>query len=128
MIPEDIPKLQEIHGKSPMKYDVLELDGANLLTALVVCDDEDSPHVMLAAERVAEMVLIMDHEWESPAFRNVALGELHRKIAPIVLGEGISSAYAFLGPDVPRGYDKRLYALGARQMIWRCVKWIAGGE
>ena len=123
----DIPKIEEIYAKSPMKYDLPMLDSPNLLSALVMVDDKDEPHVMLAAERVAEMYLVMDHDWETPAYRAIALQNLHLEVGPRLRAIGIKSAYAFLGPDVPKGYDRRLYRLGAREMIWRCVKWIAGG-
>ncbi len=128
MTQSDIPKIEAIYAKSPIKYDIPMLDSPNLLSALVMVDEADNPRVMLAGERVAEMFLVMDHGWQTPAFRAIALNELHNEVVPRLQTMGIRSAYAFLGPDVPAGYDRRLYKLGARKMIWRAVKWIAGGE
>lgn len=125
---EDIPKIEAIYARSPAKYDVPMLDSPNLLTSLVMVDDDDEPHALLAGEMVAEMFLVIDHEWETPAYRAIALNELAKAVVPQLEARGIHSAYAFLGPDIPTGYDKRLYRLGARIMTWRCVKWIKGGK
>lgn len=128
MKPEDVPKIEAIYAKSPMKYDLPMLDSKNLMCPLVMVDDDDEPHVLLAGERVAEMFLVMDHEWQTPAFRAIALAELHSAVVPKLKQEGIRAAYAFLGPDVPRGYERRLWKLGARVMEWKCLKWIREGD
>lgn len=128
MKPEDVPKIEAIYARSPAKYDLPMLDSPNLLSALVMVDEDDKPHALLVAEMVAEMYLVMDHDFETPAYRAIALTELAKAVVPQLELKGIHSAYAFLGPDIPKGYDRRLYRLGARKMIWRCLKWIRGGD
>lgn len=122
---DDIPKIEAIYASSPLKYDIPMLDSPVLLSALVMVDENDEPRVMLAAEQVAEMVLVMDHSWQTPAFRAIALKELHSAVVPVLEVKGIRAAYAFLGPDVPKGYQKRLHAMGANLMNWVCLKWNA---
>ena len=122
--PSDIPKLEAIYGRSPMKYDLPMLDSPELLASLVYADDKDEPHILVSSLKVAEMFLIMDHDWETPAFRSIAFSELFEQMKPKLVEMGISNAYAFMGPLVPKGFDRLLYKLGARVMEWRCVKWI----
>jgi hypothetical protein len=122
----DILKLEEIYLRSPMKYVLPMLDSPELLESLVMVDENDEPHVMVSALKVAEMFLIMDHEWETPAFRAVAFSELFAEMRPRLEAMGVSNAYAFMGPSVPKGFDRLLHKLGARIMEWRCVKWIKG--
>jgi len=123
---DDIPKLLAIHAESRAKYGMPALDDVNVLEAMVAVDEEDNPRVLLTAERVAELVLVMDHTWETPAYRAVALGELVKEMRDRLLSKDLNSSYAFLGPDVPRSYERRLWKLGARAMDWKCVKWIRG--
>lgn len=126
MRPSDIETIEEIYARSPSKYDIPLLDSKYLDTALVAVDDEDRPRMLLAAEQVAELFLVIDHEWEKPAFRLVALAALTKEIRRRLESKGYRSAYAFLGPDVPAGYDRKLFKFGARKMIWRCLKFLRG--
>lgn len=123
---EDIPKIEAIYRNSPAKYDIPMLDSPMIETAFVMVDEKDEPRAMLAAEKVTEMFLVLDHKWETPAFRAIAVGELAASVRARVESSGIRAAYAFLGPDIPQGYDRRLFRLGARQMIWRCFRFCRG--
>jgi hypothetical protein len=124
--PADIPKMEAIYKLSPAKYDLPLLDSKLIESALVMVDDDDEPHALIAAERVAEIFLVMDHRWETPAFRAVALAELAKATRDRMEASGYRAAYAFLGDDVPKGYDRRLFRLGARKMIVRCVQFVRG--
>ena len=123
---DDIPKIKAMHSESMQKYDIPELTDANLVTACVVVDDSDAPHAVLMARRTAEMYVVIDHEWESPAWRLVALKELVEATKPKMEAQGFTDAYAFLGPDVPKSYLRRLMALGCRLMDWKCVHMLRG--
>lgn len=121
--PGDIEAILAIHKKSPMKYDIPILDSPNILTAQVVVDEDDKPKVLLCAERVAEMMLVMDHEWTVPAVRWTALQALYHDVVPRLYRDGIRSAYAFIGDDVPKGYVSRLMGLKAGRMTATALKW-----
>jgi hypothetical protein len=118
----DIPKIEAIYRKSPAKYDIPMLDSAMIEEALVMVDDNDEPHALMAAEKVTEIFLVLDHEWETPAFRAVVVTELAKTTRERLESKGYRASYAFLGPDIPRSYDRRLFQLGARKMIWRSVR------
>ena len=118
----DIPLVERLHANSKLRYSIPSLYGNNILDAQCMVDEEDRPRMILVAERVAELYLVLDAGWQTPAFRAVAITELHQKVRENLEVEGIQSAYAFLGDDVPKGYDRRLYRLGGALMDVRCMK------
>lgn len=127
MRPSDIPKLESLYARARAKYDIPLLDTKMIVAAPVLVDDNDEPRMMLAAEQVAEIFLVMDHEWETPNVRMVGLTMLGKEIRRRLEDKGFRAAYAFLGPDIPTGYDRKLCAkLHARRMVRRCLKWIRG--
>ena len=122
--PEDAESIKELHSASKQKYDVPELK--DCITAYAVVDEQDVPRGTLLSRRTAEMYLILDHEWESPATRLAAVKALVEATKPRLIADGYSDAYAFLGPDIPKSYLRRLMELGARKMIWTCVHFLRG--
>ena len=120
--PGDIPKIEAIYKQSPLKYDIPMLDSPMIDDALVMVGDDDEPHALMMTEKVTEIYLVLDKNWETPAFRAVAVSELGKTIRQRWEEKGYRSSYAFLGDDIPRGYDRRLFQLGARKMMVRCVR------
>lgn len=120
--PGDIPKIEAIYKQSPLKYDIPMLDSTMLEESLVMVGDDDEPHALMTAEKVTEIFLVLDPKWETPAFRAVAVSELAKTIRQRLEEKGYRSSYAFLGDDIPRGYDRRLFQLGARKMMVRAVR------
>ena len=120
--PGDIPKIEAIYKQSPLKYDIPMLDSPMIDDALVMVGDDDEPHALMMTEKVTEIYLVLDKNWETPAFRAVAVSELGKTIRQRWEEKGYRSSYAFLGNDIPRGYDRRLFQLGARKMMVRAVR------
>jgi hypothetical protein len=120
----DIPKLEEIYLRSPYEYGLPAFDSPELFESLVAVDENDEPHVMVSALMVAEMILIIDHEWETPALRADAFCSLFVEMKSRLEAMGVTDAYAFMGPEVPRGFDRLLHELGAIASECRLVKWI----
>ena len=120
----DIPKLEEIYLRAPVKYVLPALDSPELFEALVAVDENDEPHLMVSALMVAEMILVIDHNWETPALRAEAFVSLFVEMKSRLEAMGVTDAYAFMGPKVPRGFDRLLYKLGAIASECRLVKWI----
>ena len=120
--PGDIPKIEAIYKQSPLKYDIPMLDSPMIDDALVMVGDDDEPHALMMTEKVTEIYLVLDKNWETPAFRAVAVSELGKTIRQQWEEKGYRSSYAFLGNDIPRGYDRRLFQLGARKMMVRAVR------
>ena len=122
----DIPKLKALHASSLAKYDLPNLDDVNLITALIVVDEADEPKVLLLARRTAEISVVLDHDWESPAWRLLALKELVKEMHNQLVAQGFDDAYAFVGPDVPKSYVRRLMDMGCRLMDWTCIHILRG--
>ena len=120
--PGDIPKIEAIYKQSSLKYDIPMLDSTMIDDALVMVGDDDEPHALMMTEKVTEIYLVLDKDWETPAFRAVAVSELGKTIRQRWEEKGYRSSYAFLGNDIPRGYDRRLFQLGARKMMVRAVR------
>jgi hypothetical protein len=120
--PGDIPKIEAIYKQSPLKYDIPMIDSPMIDDALVMVGDDDEPHALMMTEKVTEIYLVLDKNWETPAFRAVAVSELGKTIRRRWEEKGYRSSYAFLGNDIPRGYDRRLFQLGARKMMVRAVR------
>ena len=118
----DIPKIEAIYKQSALKYDIPMLDSTMIDDALVMVGDDDEPHALMMTEKVTEIYLVLDKNWETPAFRAVAVSELGKTIRQRWEEKGYRSSYAFLGDDIPRGYDRRLFQLGARKMMVRAVR------
>lgn len=123
---KEVPKIEAIYAQARAKYDVPLLDGPNIDAALVAVDENDEPRVLLAAERVVELFLVMDHAWETPAIRKIALESLAKEMRRRLEDKGYRVGYAFLGDDIPSSYDRRLWILGATRMVARCLQFMRG--
>jgi len=112
--PRDHAKLQAIYDRAPSKFGNpdLGLEGKNFITGYVAVDDNDEPWMLLGFHRTAEARVVLDHDYDVPAFRLVALGELIRAAKPHMIQLGYEYCIGTIGPDVPRGYLKRLKAFG----------------
>ena len=110
----DHEKIRAIYAKAPSKFgnENIDFKGKNFITGLVVVDDDDQPHMMLSFHRTAEARLIIDHDFDSPGYRLLALGELIEESKPRMIALGYEDVIATIGPDVPRGYLKRLKRFG----------------
>jgi hypothetical protein len=126
--PRDVPKLYEIYWRSPYEFGLPAFDSTELLESLVAVDENDEPYMMLSALKIADMFLLVDHERDTPASRAEALCGLFAEMKPRLIAMGISNATAYMGPKVPKGFDRRLKRLGGFIMDWRCIKFIHKGE
>ena len=108
----DHAKLKMLHAKSPAKYDIPDFKDRNFIAGLVAVDEDDSPRVMLCFRRTAEAYVVVDHEFDVPAYRLLALGELVQAAMPLMVNLGYEDAIGTIGPDVPRSYLRRLQRFG----------------
>jgi hypothetical protein len=126
MIKSDVAKVQALCEHSHLKYEPQPLD--SLESAFVVVDEDDEPRAMMGAERVAEIILVLDRDYQTPSFRAVIVEALAARVRESLESNNYRAAYAFFGDDVPKGFDRRLYEMGARQMVNRCVKFVRGDD
>lgn len=120
--PRDYDKLRALHAKSPAKYEMPDFEGKNFITGYVVVDDNDEPHMLLCTRRTAEAYVVIDHAWDTPAYRLCALGELIEQMRRIMINLGYDDAMGTIGPDVPKSYVRRLVRFGCEVIDWTLVR------
>ena len=124
--PSDHEKMKAILAKTPRKYDSEEFsfESKNFIHGFVAVDDEDNPRMLLCFRRTAEAHVVVDHDFDVPAFRLVCLGELIAAAKPVMIDLGYEDVFGTVAPDVPRGYLKRLKAFGCGVLEnWTLVKY-----
>ncbi len=118
--------VEMIRSRSSKLYDKLP-DPADWDEAFVGVDSAGEPRIVLKAQRVAEIYMILDHEFETPAMRWIMIEQAHREMQCRLTGKGYKVAYSFFADGVPNSYIRRLIPLGWNRMIDRCVRFVAGG-
>ena len=124
--PSDHEKLKMIIARNPHKYDSEEFsfESKNFIHGFVAVDNEDNPRVLLCFRRTAEAHVVVDHDFDVPAFRLVCLQELVQAAKPVMVNLGYEDVFGTVAPDVPRGYLKRLKALGCGVLEnWTLIKY-----
>lgn len=120
--PNDHEKLKALHAKSPSKYELPDFDGINFITGYVAVDENDEPRVLLCFRRTAEAYVVVDHEFDVPAYRLLALSELIEAAKPVMTQLGYEDVFGTIGPDVPKGYLRRLQKFGCEVLNWKLVR------
>lgn len=116
--PGDVESMQ---ARSSKPYDKLPMP-AQIEDAFALVDDSGTVRAVFMAERVAEVFLLLDHEWETPAMRweaiRVGVQEVRRRLT----GRGFRAAYAYFGEGVPDGYVRRLVKACGAEIQKRIVR------
>jgi hypothetical protein len=110
--PSDHEKIKALHGTVAAKYELPDFDSKNFVAGLVVVDEEDNPRVLLCFRRTAEAYVVVDKNFDAPAYRLLALGELIQAAKPLMANLGYEDVIGTIGPDVPKSYLKRLQRFG----------------
>jgi hypothetical protein len=119
----DIIAIRAHSGKS---YDKLP-DPQDADEAFTIVDDFGVPRMVMKAQKVAELYMILDHEFETPAMRWALIEMAHREMRNRLEAKGYTVAYSFFADGVPNGYVRRLIPLGWNRVIDRCIRFAAGG-
>ena len=115
--------IEAIKEHSKKLYD--KLDGPKIADESIVgVDDQGVARIVIAAEKVAELYMVLDHEWETPAMRWAMIEQAHREMLSRLRGKGYRVGYSFFADGVPNGYIRRLIPLGWTRMIERCVRYV----
>ena len=119
--------LQRVLARSSKHYDKLPAPEESE-ESLTLLDESGQPCLVMKAQRVAELYLAIDHNWETPAMRWAAIEMMHKEMMSRLLGKGYTVGYCFFADGVPNGYIRRLIPLGWNRMIERCIRFVAGGK
>jgi hypothetical protein len=127
--PRDHEKVKALHVSSPAKYELPDFAGQNFIAGWVMVDEEDEPRVLLCFRRTAEAYVVVDHAWDAPAMRLVALKGLIDAATPAMEALGYEDAIGTVGPDVSRSYLRRLQQFGCEVFDgWAIVKMLRRGR
>ena len=127
--PSDHEKIKALHATVAAKYELPDFGGKNFITGLVVVDEEDNPRVLLCFRRTAEAYVVVDKEFDTPAYRLLALGGLIGAATPLIANLGYDDVIGTIGPDVPKSYLKRLERFGCEVFKdWTLVKMFRKGR
>lgn len=94
----------------------------DVIAAVVVVDENDSPVALVAAHQIAEVRCVIDQEWATPGWRVEALAQAHDELLDQLRAKGISRATALLEGAIGRGFGKRLKSLRG-WFLSRGVSW-----
>ena len=123
LLPGDV---EAIRARSEKGYDKLP-DPQDFDEAIVGLDSDGEPRIIMKAQRVAEIYMLMDHAWETPAMRWAIIEQAHQQMQKRLVAKGYRVAYAFFADGVPNGYVRRLIPLGWQRKIERCLRLAARG-
>ena len=113
--------IERLRARSKKEYDKLP-DPRDVEDAIVGVDESGEPRVIMKAERVAELYMIMDHDWATPALRWSVIEQAHRVMRDRLKEKNYRTAYSFFADGVPNGYIRRLVKLGWNRMVERCIR------
>ena len=117
--------LEAVQARSSKPYDKLNAP-ERMEVALVGLDDDGQPRIVIAAEKVAELYMVLDHDFETPAMRWAMIEQIHREMLWRLERKGYTVGYSFLPDGVPNGYARRLVNMGWTRIVERCLRFVAG--
>jgi len=79
--------VEAIRARSKMPYDKLP-DPQDFDDALVGVDESGEARIVLKAQRVAELYMILDHGWETPAMRWAMIEQAHQHMRERLIEKG----------------------------------------
>lgn len=116
--PEDEDVLKAIHVQNAFDYDLPKFDCIK-----VVVDANDRPVVAVCSRTIAEITILVDRTWETPAWRLEAIRRLHDAMELALGSRGIRAAACWLAPKISRRWSQRLSAMfGWKQADWLCMR------
>lgn len=111
-----------IRARSKKNYDKLP-DPKDWEESITMVDDFGEPRLVMKAQKVAELYMILDHGWETPAMRWAMIEMAHGVMKERLQAKRYNTAYSFFADGVPNGYVRRLIPLGWSRVIDRCVRY-----
>jgi len=113
----DIAAVERIYRSQGFDYSLPDPKGSDILSALVL---ESAGAIRAAALLRLEVnaILLLDHRWQKPQVRLLALDQIHEASRKKAEAAGIGHANAWLPPEIERQFAPRLYDLGWERCLW----------
>lgn len=99
-----------------------DFGGTEIVTAMVITDDQDIPRIILGAKRTVEMMLVVDSSWSSPATRWASLKMLFAETMKRLFSLGYRSNYCWVLEKNVKAYGRRLRSLGWMKTLGTCFE------
>jgi hypothetical protein len=105
MTREDLPRVLELQGEWKWTF------GGDFISGLVAVDEEDKIVAVLGAWRLAEVHMLMDTEWRTPAFRHQAELMLQEAMTGRLYLEKVGRMVTWMGAPM-RAFERRMQKWG----------------
>lgn len=113
----DVPRLHELFLAQNIDY---EFPPIEKLLVHVLVDDKDEPIMAVAARKTAELYLLCDPGWRTPAWRWEALLKLHEAVRKELERQDYDDVHIWIPPQL-KSFGKRLMRkLGWSKPLWEC--------
>lgn len=110
--PQDIPRVKELQNEYEWEY------GPDFMGALAVVEN-DKPVMVVGAWMRAEVHMVTDSTWNTPAGRLAALAELHDRMEKVLKDFSVGEAITWM--DDMKAFGRRLEGFGwavAKHVMW----------
>lgn len=112
-------RLREIHGASGLDYEFPKLESPLFIVKKVV-EDEGRVAIAAVGRLVAEVQILCDPDWLTPAFRLKAFEVLHEEMRRALKDKGLDEVIAFIPPQ-KKSFARRLCRFfGWGKTNWDC--------
>lgn len=118
----DFARVKEMYGRSGFDYQLPSLSGTDFFSRRVI-GSGDGIGMAAFLRHTAEVYLITDPEWRTPAWRHTALRELHIASFADAREHGVKEIVGFVPPPIEKKFGSRLRRMGWNSYQgadWRC--------
>lgn len=119
----DFDRIKQLHAESGFEYRLPPLSSKEFFSRRVI-EDNNSVGMATFLRKSAEVYLICDPSWRTPAWRNEAIRQLQLALVADARQHEVKQLVAFLPPQVTRSFGRRLQQHGwttYQGVEWRCV-------
>jgi hypothetical protein len=116
-LPSDRAAIERFYRSQGYIYALPIPDNKDILSCLVL---ESAGDIRAAAILRLEVnaMLLMDHRWQKPQVRLIALQELHEAARKKAEEAGIEHANAWIPPEIENQFGPRLMELNWEKCLW----------
>lgn len=130
MIPEDVTSVTELHRACGLEYELPDLNCRSMLVKHVIEDEGKVPMAALV-RMTAEMYLLVDAKWRSPAWRSQAFSRLEHGVEerlshlylqstahPFESARHVEDECCWMPPVLEKSFGRRLMRYGWLKNEW----------
>lgn len=124
----DFQRVRDMYRKSGYDYQLPSLSGQEFFSRRVV-GSGDSIGMAAFLRHTAEVYLVCDHDWRTPAWRLEALRQLQLASTSDARDHGVKEIAGFVPPPIDKKFGKRLVRMGWNYFKgeeWRCYSLLTG--